>query len=197
MPSLNYALQATAPPRTLTLEESEGYARVLFPVAAAWTYALSIGVWFANGIGWFLMAMMTADLLRRTPSTDAITVGVVAIWGLPGCVWCLLGVNVWRRFRKFGHVPRTLIATKSGLTLSHMGWWRMRERSWPAAEIRAVQLRPLRAVLFQLMPTVTLLIHRRNGRPLTYRLSSKDPHLPARIAEKFAAILGCPVLGLA
>jgi hypothetical protein len=82
-----------------------------------------------------------------------------------------------------------LTASREGLILSRLGIWRMRERRWPASEITAIELRPIRGNLNWRRTVADLYIRRQKGRPLHFRLSSADASLPARIAEQVRGIL--------
>jgi hypothetical protein len=99
----------------------------------------------------------------------------------------------FRMYRRFGRVPCTLTASKDELILTRVGWWNIRERKWPASEITSIEFKAIKGNLNRRRALASLRIKRAKGRRLYFRLSSTDPLLPGRIAEKLASTLGCPL----
>jgi hypothetical protein len=61
-PILDYVPPRT-PPRTLTLEESDGYVRVIFPVLPKWFYISGIVASFVMGLGQIVMPALVLRVL--------------------------------------------------------------------------------------------------------------------------------------
>ena len=205
-PVLNY-VSATSRPRILTLELTASAVRVTFPVLPKWAcvspivlyaavgltkVAMGIGIgWITRGISAQFRAPPSPELLllRRRFELEMLF-GI----GLLGLLWWSLAGYQWWQLRRWGRVPRVLTATSEGRVLSRLGWFRMRKRTWPAAEIASVELRPLKYNLPWTGKASLLYINRRKGWRLHYRLSSPDPLLPNEIARQLAHALGCPLL---
>jgi len=192
--------------RSLTLQQTHGAARVTFPVAPKWVQISSIVLWTALGlmraaIGlWIVKSMRSVFFLPHIQlSSDQVAflrhfetqIFIGAASEMLLC-WAVAGFQFWK-FRRWGRIPRMLIATPEGLVLTWLGWFRMRERAWPATEIASVELRPLKYNLPWTGKAALLLINRHKGRRLRYRLSSPDPLLPNEIAKQLASTLGCPL----
>ena len=191
------------PPRRLTLQESDDCIRISFPVAANWTYLLPV---ITGAILGFLQ-MATAVLWLRTylqftkalPQTFAPMAGTmrqqavlrVTFATIEALFWWILAAYHWRMYRRWGHVPRVLIASEKGLTYSHVGWWRMRERFWTPGQIERVELRHLKWNLSRKRVVYVLSIHPVKGRRLRFHLSGKDSPLAKDIAQGLALTLGC------
>jgi hypothetical protein len=189
---------------TLTLEESDGCVRVIFPAPSMWTYVVTIGSQFLAGAGKFAMGVyavvIVLDLGHTFPRTAPaiamerhfvlqIIIGVgisAAFW------WGLAGFGLWK-YRRWGRVPRILTLNKDELILTRLGLWKMRERKWAAGEITSVEFKPIKGNLNRKQTLASLRFNRRKGRRLNFRLSSRDPQLPMKITEKMALTLGCPL----
>jgi len=114
--------------------------------------------------------------------------------GIEALFWWTFAAYYWRMYRKWGRVPRVLTASAEGLVFTRLGWWRMRERRWPVSDISAVKLRPTWGNLTWKRTVAELYIQRRQGRQLDFRLSSPDPQLPNRIAQRLASVLDRPLV---
>lgn len=190
-----------APPKEgLALEEEVGRAMVKFPVAPKWAYALSIAsnlvLCLANIV---LMALMFRLLFRFRVPLQGSLILVMIPWAFGALLWGCVGLYAWFMYRRWGRVPRTLTADETGLTLSWLGWWWMRERRWPVEEVTALELRVVKCHLIKghwnPWRTVAVLhVRPQKGRSRWFRLSSADPELPGRIAQRFSEILGRPVI---
>lgn len=197
-PQLDYAVRPLAVLHHLALDELDGCARLQFPVAskmARITTLLSVLAGLAFTLvfaGLVAESMWTLNPERRTGNWDGLMPFLLSAMAI-GCVLAALAAVEWRKYHQFSHIPRTLLASASGLTWSRLGRWGMRERHWPAAEISAVELRPVRTLLTRRI-RATLYFHRHNASSLRYRLSSADSTLLDRIPNTFAAALGCPVV---
>jgi hypothetical protein len=199
-PILNY-VSPTPPPGTLTLEESDGAARVIFVAPPTWVYMLLIVTWLTVGlvkaVAGILLARTVWQLVHRTgrlTSDQAVVVwrmvaGALTTAGISALCWWALAAYEWRMYHRWGRVPRVLTANDESLTLSRLGWWRMRQRVWPANDITAVELRPVKGNLLWKRTVADLYLFRRHGRRLRFRLSSPDPLLPGRIAQRLASAL--------
>jgi hypothetical protein len=119
---------------------------------------------------------------------------IVAQWGIAGICWCGFGLYEWWLFRRWGRVPRILSATREGLTLSRLGWWRMRERHWPATQINGIEFRQVKGNLNWRRTVADLYIRRHKGQRLHFRLSSPDKDLPRKIASRMADVLERPLV---
>ncbi len=117
-------------------------------------------------------------------------VGVTSII-IEALFWWILAAYHWRMYRRWGHVPRVLIASEKGLTYSHVGWWRMRERFWTPGEIERVELRHLKWNLSRKRVVYVLSIHPVKGRRLRFHLSEKESPPAKDIAQGLALTLGC------
>ncbi len=102
----------------------------------------------------------------------------------------IYSVFSWRRYHRWGRVPRVLLANKDGLTLSYLGWFWMRRKHWPAGEITAIELRPVRGNLTWWRTAADLRILRQKRMPLSFRLSTSDSQLPGQITARIRSLLG-------
>jgi hypothetical protein len=202
-PILDYDTRLPWPTRMLRLEETDGRVRVIFPVFPIWVYVLQIatcgavgllklGTAIVFGVMIWRMTHISGQLPRdivlkmRHLEIEIFLSGAIAAlfwWGIAACSWYV--------YRRWGRVPRVLTATREGLVLSRLRWWRLRERKWLLNEITGIQFRPINVNLNPWRTAADLYINRRKGlRRLHFRLSSPDPHLPRQIAERLAAVLG-------
>jgi hypothetical protein len=188
-------------PRELTLEEGDGCVRVIFGVAPAWAYWLRVIFGAAYGTLSFAMGVFVAIAAWRL--FNQIGAPVLAEWRLirfdilaagagASLFWAMAAHELWK-YRRWGRVPRVLTASDSGLLLSWLGTWRMRQRVWPANEIAAVELRPVKRHVFARRTVGHLYICRHSRRRLHFRLSSHNSQLPGEIAKRLASKLGCAV----
>lgn len=191
------------PLEKLTLEEGSDFARIVFPVRPIWVYWLSIGGSVAIALLWTVGPLsIVFKLWRIIHVAGPLPPGAVSglwhavlthmalpMWGMALFLW-LSAIFEWWKYRRWGRVPRVLLARTEGLTLSYLGWFWMRQKHWPASEITAVELRPTRGNLNWRRTVAELKILRRKGIPLRFRLSSSDSQLPDRIASRVRALLG-------
>jgi hypothetical protein len=208
-PILNYVPPSATAPRKLTMDEADGRVRVAFAVLPKWMYVFQIVMSFLVGLIKIAMGILVVQTLWRmlyqigppNPEPNPALIHSArdfaeSLWisiGIAVFFWWSFGAFEWWSYHRWGRVPRILTANNEGLSLSWLGWWRMRERKWPASEITAVELRPLRTNLNWTRTAADLYIHRRKGRRLRYRLSSSDSQLPSRIAERLLFVLDCPL----
>ncbi|MGA3067107.1 MAG: hypothetical protein ABSF29_09700 [Tepidisphaeraceae bacterium] len=197
---ITYRTPQPQPPRRLTLEEGPGFARVIFPVASAWSYVLAPAFFAAMAmwaiIGPFVWAIYTWRALRLLgvppPSTSTLSV----IWQVARQEWptatffSIIAIFALWKYRKWGRVPRILSATRKGLTDSYLGLFAMRQKHWPAHEITGVHPRPLRGDLNPRKPMRELVVSLSNKSERTFRLPTHDPKLLAQIAQRFQSLLG-------
>ena len=203
-PILEYSPKL-APPRELTLEESDGHVRVIFAVAPTWIYlfpiVVGVMVGFMKLVGGLFIAVRLRQLMngfRAVPSDifamRRLTIEIVISASVLALFWWIIAAYEWWMYRRWGRVPRVLTASQKGLILSRLGWWRMRERMFPTSEIKAIELRPVKGNLNWKRTVTNLYIHRHKGWRLRFRLSSSDSQLPRRIAQQLTSKLGCPFI---
>jgi hypothetical protein len=179
--------------------------RIVFRTDPAWTYWVGIltPVWM--GCIGMLYPLLLIFFIFHFPGhpnnfnqnvmLETIGVKGVVMFVLVGMIgiacWFIALIN-WRQYRRFGRVSRTLLADKNGLTYSWLGWFSIRHRYWPVNEITAVEFRPIKRNLdrWNTVADLKILFHGKRSR--RFRLSSHDPQLPAKIAERIRAILGLP-----
>lgn len=202
-PILNYSSPKREPPCELTLEESDGSVRIIFAVGPKWVYFFHIGSCFLTALAKAATLGVILFLiwkLNRTASLHQSLILLLKIlqnyaWlllalALTPVIWSLLAIHYLHMYRHWGRVPRILTVNRENLVLSWLGFWRTRERRWPASEITAVELRPIRGNLNWRRTVADLYIRRQKGRAIHFRLSSADAALPARIAEQVRGVLG-------
>jgi len=205
-PILEYSPQR-APPRTLTVEQSDDSVRVIFPVAPAWIYWFPIILGFVVGLAQLCLGLSLAELIWHwkriggLPPDIAnefrrISTSMVISGTMQAFFWWGLAAYAWWKYHRWGRVPRVLTANDEGLILSHLGWRRMSERRWPIGEIKAIELRPVWGNLNWKRTVADLYVERHCGRRLRFRLSSPDAHLPSCIANQLSLKLGCPIIGI-
>jgi hypothetical protein len=193
-----------APPQTLTLEETDGQLRVIFSVSPKWAYIFQIVVCFVVGsvklatgitIAWVVLRGFSAGpMSAQNVALSRHLAMQILLFAAPSALfWWSIGTYELWMYRKWGRVPRVLTAGLEGLTLSHLGFWRMREKNWPASEFTAVEFRPIKRNLNWTRTVANLYIRRQKGRRLHFRLSSPDPQLPGQIAQRVAHTLGYPL----
>ncbi len=194
----------TPHPRALTLEEDAGAVRVIFPLQPKWVRVVMITTPAIFGISrvavGIAFVLIIEHIIRSTPTTPAtlteiahLVVRVILSVGIEALVLIAWSVYQWRWNSRWGHVPQLLIANTQCLTTSRPGWWRLRERIWPASEILSIELRPLWGNLNRRTPSADLYVHLRKPKLVRFRLTSKDAELPSRIAKGIASALGCAV----
>jgi hypothetical protein len=194
------------PPRRLTLEESEGCVRVIFAVPPKWVCIVEIVIPAVTGVAILVVGIAIVRLLwlmlneLGPPPPDLVAdfrrvcVRATLCFGIPSLAYCGAAIFNWWTYRRWGRVPRVLAADNAGLALSRLAFWKMREQKWPASEITAIELRPVRGNLNWTRTVADLCIRRRQGRRLRFRLSSADSQLPGRIASRLSAMLCCPLV---
>jgi hypothetical protein len=192
---LNYA---SLRPRTglrLALEEAEGQVRVLFSVTPRWAFPLYAVGLLAPAAMNGLVAIVNfqkgepdnAPLEGRDFFIGIILPGIMAL-ALAG----LAESALWR-MAFWSREHRVLVATSNGLLLSRVGFWRLHQKWWPVQQIQAIELRRVPGS-FQVIDTVRYLIIRfTNGTSRRFYFNTPDRALPNRIAERLAAVLGCPL----
>jgi hypothetical protein len=201
-PSLEY--EQTAPsPRQLTLECADDWARVTFPAAPRWAYLLPILIGAVAGLmelaaGIRLFSTFSGMAVIGGPSAQGavaqrhfeaeilVPMGITMLgW------WGFAAYSLWK-YRRWGRVPRILVASADVLTLTRLRWWRIRQRRLPTDEIRGVELRKVKSLIGKRI-VADLFILRPRGWRLRFRLSSLDPQLPRQIAEAIAQKLNRPL----
>jgi len=186
---LDYASPPGSPPQKLTIEESDGCVRVIFPVMPNWVYICNIVGPFV--IGWIhltgavAIAMITWHFASQIGVADArrSLLNAVLCYGASTLFWRVCVWYEWRMYRRWGRVPRALTITTYDMTLSRLAWGRMRERTWLANEIQAIEFRQVRWNLNRKQTAAVLYVRRHKGRPLRFLFSSSDPEFPSHIAE--------------
>lgn len=195
-PILSYGLpRATT---ALALVESDNQVRVVFPVNPEWMHVLSIvmpvayAVYLA-GIGVEIVRMLCHSF--KLPALAAVSIMRTSLIELVVAATLCGGYGAydWWKFIRWGRVPRVLTADEKGLTLSQLGWLRMSEKRWSRHQVIAIELRPVKGNLSRRRTVADLYVRRSSGWRLHFRLSSKDPALPRRIAETLSGALGCPL----
>lgn len=198
---VDYATPADQPPRQIVLETDGASARIVFATMPAWLFKLNICTSFLvalaqTAVPIYFYWQMTSLFSRFGPSTTQMieykrgwllsTAGAVALAAIT--LWPF-AIYQFVMFRRWGPVPRILEANATTITLSYLGWRRMRTREWPTSDVTTIDLRPLKSIV----PSRTaadLFIRFRNRRPVRFRLASKDATLPARIRDAIAAVTG-------
>jgi len=203
-PILEYPVRQAEPPERLTLEEDSGVVRVIFPVQPTWVYLLPI----CMGAGIALVEavvpigatismwayLRTVWKVHNTASGSLLHLVLLAAsgWWVGTLVWSLVAFIGWRRYRRWGRVPRVLEATKDGLTFSYLSWFGMRQKQWPLGEINAIELRPVWGNITWWQTVADLRIVGAKGVHKVFRLSSRDSQLPGMIADRIRSMLGSP-----
>ena len=201
-PILDYPTPPRSPER-LTLEEDADFVRVIFPVLPDWAYILPVCLYAAVALMKTIMPVLIvyeiwhiSHMGGHSPPPGMnhmlwhwIFLIVLPVWAAAS-LWWISAIAGWRRYRKWGRVPRILTADRYGLTLTYLGWWGMRQKHWPANEITNIEFRTLRTNLNWRKTVANLEIHRKKGFPRRFRLSSSDPELPGRIANRIRSCLG-------
>lgn len=199
-PILDYVTPSSAPLRRLTLDESNGSVRVVFPVFPRWIYILAIVLPILVGCVKFVGGIVVARMMWQMANGSGMPAAVyiplrrfavqfLLEWSGMAPIWWALAAYQWWMYYRWGRVPRTLLANREGLTFSRLGWWRIREQKWPADQITGVEFRLIKGNLNWRRTVADLYIHLRKGRRLPFRLSSPDQELPAKIARRVARAL--------
>lgn len=180
----------------LTLDNPGDRVRVIFPVAPKWVYILPIMVQFAVALFSVGMMVRLVEIIRTlvpVPAAFTMIRPVLIELTMQAMFLGALGAHQWWMYRRWGRVSRMLTADENGLVLSRLGWLRMREKSWPAQEITAIELCPVIGNLNRWRTVADLYVRRSRGFRLHFRLSSADAQLPDRIAHELAAALHRPL----
>jgi hypothetical protein len=193
------------PPRKLAMEEGTDGVRIIFAMPPAWVCLTPTVIGLIVGLAYILVVILTITLLWRMKndlhlpirdllSSQWMVLGAMVLMGAYAAIWPALGVHAWRMYRRWGRVPRVISVNSKSLVVSELGFRRMKEKRWIASDITAVRLRPVWGNLTKQITVNDLYIGHRTRRRMRFRLSSRDAQLPARIAERLAAVLGCPLL---
>jgi hypothetical protein len=148
----------------------------------------TMGIWFV-----LLMRSLSHEFRTSEPFffRRRFEIEILLSTGLSALFWWSAGgFQLWQLYR-WGTVPRVFEANRDGLVLSWLGWWRMRERRWPAAEVAAVEFRSVKGNLNWTRTVADLTLVFRNGRRRRFRLSSPDSELPGQVAKELASAIGC------
>lgn len=190
-----------APPQRLTLEDGPDFARIVFPVKPKWAYWLPIALCAGAALMITATPLINVVIVWRAFAKvgfatkaqlwHALRISLLATWSQALLLWIWAMLDWWR-YRCWGRVPRTLIANKDGLSLSYLGWWRMREKRWPASDIAGIDVRPIRGNLTWWKTAAYLFVRLKSGNRRQFRLISSDPRLPGHIEQSIKAALGCP-----
>jgi hypothetical protein len=177
----------------LALDARDGAVRVTFPVMPKWVYVSQIAFALVAGlcqiaVPVFVVFMYLRHSVLKQEFSRELWVTMVEFL-VAGAVWTVGGAYEWWKYRRWGRAPRVLTADQQGVMLTWFGFGRIRRRTWPADEIAAIEFRIVKTNLNPWRTLGRLEIIRRNGRKRVFRLSSKDPELPRRIAERVAASL--------
>jgi hypothetical protein len=201
-PIIEYASVFPQAVDCLHLEESADSVRVIFRAPPKWLYFWGIGAPAIFGL-MYMATSIAIPYLISTVSHQSISrllsvpeyrklLVVYGILGIISFVPFLIALSNLREYLRFGRVSRTLFANKSGLTYSWLGWSSIRHRHWPVSEIAAFEFRLVKGNLDRWNTVADLKISFRKKRSRRFRLSSRDPQLPAKIAEQLRAKLGLP-----
>ena len=182
------------------LECADDWARVTFPVAPRWVYFLPIVGGITAGLlelvvgadAIFVVLHLNAVPGHTNVSSRQLLLHLFAPTGITVLFWWASAVYLFWMYRRWGRVPRILVASADVLTLTRLQWWRIRQRRVPAEEITRIELRSLKP-LFGRRAFANLRIYRKRCLPLLFRLSSVDPQLPRQIAEALAQKLNRPL----
>jgi hypothetical protein len=191
------------------MQRIEGSVRIVFPVPPMWIPVLTITMSAVAGCAeaalgiWIVFSMHRLasqfHLPKGTPVPfmfpTRLYVVILSVRGLAALFWwSAAGFSYWT-LRRWGRVPRVLTASAHGLSESRLGWFRMRERKWLAADIASIEVRPIWGNLTRHRTVSWLFMNRHNGRRLRFRLSSRDPLLPREIANQIATAIEVPAIG--
>ena len=138
----------------LSLIELHGEVRVFLPVAPRWSYIgnvvtyavcglmkISLAVWMAVTFHHLFHAFPGAPSADQNAMLHRFEANILTGGAASATFWwSLAGIGFWR-WRRWGRVPRVFTANSAGLVKSWLGWFRMRERRWPAGEITNIELR--------------------------------------------------------
>jgi hypothetical protein len=199
---LNYSDSCAQPPEQLTLEEGVGHVRIIFPVLPTWAYLLPVGVEIAAALmktivpfwlgytiwGLYRVGGQPSSAIKAQLWHMALVIAM-PLWAA-AFFWWLCAILTWRRYRRWGRIPKILTMSNEGLELSYLGWRGMRHEHWSASEITAIELQPVRGNVTWWKTAADLRFLRASGRPLHFRLSSSDSQLPGKIAERVQSMLG-------
>jgi hypothetical protein len=201
-PVVSYQSPHPKPPKYLTLEEGPGVVMVIFPTRGAPLLELYIQIGFATvcTIAPIVVLTLIWSGLKRTgiptpnflPSSwGQILLDSIWEWSPLLFLW-ITAIVGWRRYRKWGQVPRMLSATKEGITHLYVGWFGLRKKFWPAKEITGIESVALRWDLNPRKTARDLVIRRGKGSALRFRLSTRDADLPGQIERRMRAAIGLP-----
>ncbi|HEX4123183.1 MAG TPA: hypothetical protein VHY37_00540 [Tepidisphaeraceae bacterium] len=200
---LNYNALRPKPGTRLAMEEGEGQVRVLFSVTPRWMFLIPMAIALLIAVGcliqpcidiafWWQTGGLRAFLWAEGGRKALHELVIPAPWA--AIALAAAGLAIWR-YRRWSRDHRILVATKDGLLLSRVGWWRLHRRWWPADQIAAVEIRPVWGSVRVIDTVAYLIVHGRDGRRRRFYLDTPDRTLPGRIAERLSAVLGCPLNG--
>lgn len=186
----------------LRLETLDGEARVIYPAAPDW-FVLG-NAWLLIVLGLLLAAMFARIAMMLWSMSSRIgsqagwigwaSIAFFAVAVVKVIVTSGLGISMLRQRREYGRVPLTLIATRRDLRKTWLGVRRLRQKRWDAASFTSVELKVIRSDLLARWKTSAVLkVHRAQGRPLRFAMTSSDAELLTRIGRAVGEALGCDV----
>jgi hypothetical protein len=191
-PVIGYQGQQPQRPALLTLEQGPGVVTVTFPGQRQRAVMMNLYSMIALGTLGIVSPAIVLLLfwlgLRRIglplPNAQAVwPYSAPAIWEyfLPLLFFWMIVIALWRRYRKWGQVPRTLCAAKTGITLTYLGWFGMRRKFWPSSQITGIEILPLKWDLDPRKISRELIIFLSTGKSVSFRLPTRDLHLAKNI----------------
>jgi hypothetical protein len=202
---LNYTSLRPKPGMRLAMEEADGQVRVLFAVTPRWVFLIPVAIalvcaaaYVAAAIGAYREYLYEKSIagLRFAPAPQDFSQwlwGEMRSDGIGVAFWLTIAGFAFWRYRRWVRDHRVLAATKDGLLLSRVGWWRLHRKWWPADEIAAIELAPVWGSVRVIDTVAYLLIHAKSGGRRRLYLDTPARELPGRIAERLSAVLGCPL----
>ncbi len=197
---IGYRVPHPQPPERLTLEDGADFVRITFPVAPTWVYVINPSICAALAAAWTFGPVIVVFRFWRTHGMFPVApllrypwhffwVFALRLWVGPSILW-IFAILDWRKYRKWGRVPRVLTASKQGVTSSHLGWFGMKQKFWPASEITDITLKPLKWNLHPTSKACDLTIHRAGTSSISYRFSSKNRAIAEQVVERFRQTIG-------
>lgn len=208
-PILGYAA-AGAVRRKLRLENDAESVRLIFPLLPKSTSIIGIVVPMLMGIisGGLVIMMSIRGYrliagLRPPPAASQEEISAFASFMAQAKIMRFRGISygvgffalyfsagAWnfRRYRRFGNVPKILEFSPSELRYIRPGWWRVRKNVWPRSRISAIKLRKRRDIIGR-HPRIDLLVEFHRRIPRLFRLQTRDPELPGRILSEMQRVL--------
>ena len=197
--SIAYRGPAEPLPRTLVVERMGETLWITWPAPPPWAAWIGIGCQIGAAVAKAALLVAVISMFRRLAPQRALAeewhllpwVFVVAMSTHVAVIiaWILVAVHTFRRHRRWGNVPMTLVVGSQKIERRWLGHWQMRRRCWPSSRVTGVQWRQIKDVFAGKTIIVRVTVRFANARPLRFRLATRDAEAVERARVGLTGLL--------